>query len=379
MLSPPGILTHGRRHGVTTKLRKISLSALGQCHTVSVHFTPCSQAPDHHPVNCQVVDAVRSIGLVKRFETTIAVDDVDLVVAPGEVRGLLGPNGAGKTTLLRMLFGLIRPDAGSVELLGHPLDGLGTSALRRVGGFVEEPRFYPYLSGSANLRLLARMDGHPAAGQQIADALTRVDLTRQADSRVSGYSTGMRQRLGIAAALLRSPRLLLLDEPTSGLDPSGTKAVATLVHELADDGTAILLSSHQIGELERVCTAYTFLRDGRVVWDGTGVELQAQAPVSAYGLMTSDDDRALGVAATHPGVRAQRSSRGGLAVVALPGDLDALVLALGDARVVIRRLELLVTPLESMFFTLTGDELPDQLEPAHYAEQFLAAAAAGTA
>ncbi len=321
------------------------------------------------------VEAVRSIGLVKRFETTTAVDGVDLSLGPGEVRGLLGPNGAGKTTLLRMLFGLIRPDEGSVELLGRSLDDLGTSALHSVGGFVEEPRFYPYLSGRANLRLLARLDGNTATPDEIDAAIERIDLAHQADARVSGYSTGTRQRLGIAAALLRTPRLLLLDEPTSGLDPSGTRAVAALVRELSDQGTAILLSSHQIGELERMCTTYTFLRDGRVVWDGTLVELQAQAPASAYSLVTSDDDRALSVAAGHPGVRAQPSPRGGLALAAPPDELDALVLALGDARVVIRRLELLVSPLESMFFTLTGDELRDPLEPAEYAEQVLAAAA----
>jgi ABC-2 type transport system ATP-binding protein len=274
-----------------------------------------------------------------------------------------------------MLFGLIRPDAGSAELLGRSLDEMGTSALHRVGGFVEEPRFYPYLSGRANLRLLAKLDGGGATRDEIDTALERVDLGHQADARLSAYSTGMRQRLGIAASLLRSPRVLLLDEPTSGLDPAGTRAVTALVRELADDGVAILLSSHQIGELERVCSTYTFLRSGRVVWEGTVAELQAQAPVSAYALATSDDLRALDVAAGHPGLRAQRAPRGGLAVSARPEDLDALVLALGEARVIIRRLELLVSPLESMFFALTGDEPRDPLEPAEYAERFLAAAA----
>ena len=172
----------------------------------------------------------------------------------GEVRGLLGPNGAGKTTLLRMLFGLVRPDAGSIELLGRPLVAPGAAALEGVGGFVEEPSFYPYLSGRANLRLLAKLDG---AGEDVSidEALERVGLTRRGGDRVGGYSTGMRQRLGIAAALLRSPRLLLLDEPTSGLDPAGARAVAALVRELSADGVAVLLSSHQIGELEKVCDA----------------------------------------------------------------------------------------------------------------------------
>ena len=320
------------------------------------------------------MDAVRASGLVKRFESTTAVDCVDLLVRPGEVRGLLGPNGAGKTTLLRILFGLIRPDAGRTELLGRELAGLGTTALHGVGGFVEEPCFYAYLSGRANLALLARLDGNKATPQQIDDALSRVELGDRADDRVSGYSTGMRQRLGIAAALLRQPRLLLLDEPTSGLDPAGTRAVAALVEQLAAHGVAVLLSSHQIGELEKVCTAYTVLRAGRVVWDGTAAEIAARAPASAYALATSDDDRALAIAAEQAGVRAQRSPRGALVIAAQPDRLDAFVLALGDARVIIRRLELLVSQLESLFFALTADESLDHLEPHELADKVLAAA-----
>lgn len=232
------------------------------------------------------MEAIRASGLVKRFGTTTAVENVDLTLATGQVRGLLGANGAGKTTLLRMLFGLIHPDAGTVELLGRPLDGLGGEALNQVGGFVEEPAFYPYLSGRANLSLLARLDGSSSAAA-VEDALARVDLRRRGDDRVAGYSTGMRQRLGLAAALLRSPRLLLLDEPTSGLDPAGTRAVASLVRELAAEGVAVLLSSHQIGELERICDAYTVMRDGRVAWDGSAAELSAQAPAVRLDLLVS--------------------------------------------------------------------------------------------
>ena len=209
--------------------------------------------PGSLPRRLRAVDAVRATGLSKRYGATIAVEGVELTVAPGQVRGLLGPNGAGKTTLLRMLFGLIHPDAGSVELLGRRLDRLDSTALEEVGGFVEEPAFYPYLSGRANLSLLARLDAGPSAAA-VEHALARVGLERRGEDRVAGYSTGMRQRLGLAAALLRSQRLLLLDEPTSGLDPSGTRAVAALVRELAGEGVAVLLSSHQIGELERCAT-----------------------------------------------------------------------------------------------------------------------------
>jgi ABC-2 type transport system ATP-binding protein len=320
-----------------------------------------------------VVDAVRASGLVKRFEARAAVDGVDVTVAPGQVRGLLGPNGAGKTTLLRMLFGLIHPDAGAVELLGRPFDGLGGEALEGVGGFVEEPAFYPYLSGRANLSLLARLDAGPTAAA-VQDALARVELERRGDDRVAGYSTGMRQRLGLAAALLRSPRLLLLDEPTSGLDPAGTRAVVSLVGELAAEGVAVLLSSHQIGELERVCDAYTVLREGRVVWDGPAAGLVARALASAYALATSDDELALRIAADQVGVRARRSRRGDLVLSVHEGCLDAFVFALGDARVAIRRLDLLVSPLETMFFALTSDGAGlDQLEPGELAETVLAA------
>ena len=161
------------------------------------------------------VSAVRANGLVKRFDQTIAVDGVALHVDEGEVRGLLGPNGAGKTTLLRLLFGLIGPDEGSIELFGKPLAGPDAVLPDGVAGFVEDPSFYPYLSGRVNLELLAELDGAGAGRPAIDDALDRTGLLHRAEDRVSGYSTGMRQRLGIASALLRSPRLLLLDEPTA--------------------------------------------------------------------------------------------------------------------------------------------------------------------
>jgi ABC-2 type transport system ATP-binding protein len=320
------------------------------------------------------MNAVRANGLTKRYEALTAVENLDISVAPGEVRGLLGPNGAGKTTLLRMLFGLIRPDAGSVELLGQDFDGLGGDPLDEVGGFVEEPSFYPYLSGAANLSLLAELDGGHTE-DAISAVLERVGLAGRGDDRVAGYSTGMNQRLGLAAALLRSPRLLLLDEPTSGLDPAGARAVAALVRELAAEGVAVLLSSHQIGELERVCDSYTVMRRGRVVWDGSAAELFAQAPASAYALATSDDERALQVAAAHPGVRAGRSPRGGLALTVEADALDDFVLALGDARVAVRRLDLLASPLETMFFALTTDGGGiEDLAPEELAETVLAGA-----
>jgi ABC-2 type transport system ATP-binding protein len=319
------------------------------------------------------VAAVRIRGLVKRFAGTCAIDEVDLEVNEGEVHGLLGPNGAGKTTLLRMLFGLVRPDAGTIELLDRTRDPLDPVALTGVAGFVEDPTFYPYLSGRANLELLAELDGAGASTAALADALEKLGLEERADDRVSRYSTGMRQRLGIAGALLRSPRVLLLDEPTSGLDPAGARQVAALLRELASGGAAVLLSSHLIGEIDQVCDAFTVLNRGRVVWSGTAEALHAQAPVSAYALRTSDDGRALEVAQAQTGIRAGRSQRGGLALAAEAGSLDPFVIALGRADIAIRRLELLVSPLESMFFALTSDVPVAELEPNELAERVLAA------
>jgi ABC-2 type transport system ATP-binding protein len=281
--------------------------------------------------------------VVKRFETTCALDGVNLALQPGEVRGLLGPNGAGKSTLLRIVFGLVRPDAGSVQIHARP-----------IGGFVEDPSFYPYLSARANLRLLVELD-HGEGARRVDEVLERVGLGRRAGDRVSGYSTGMRQRLGIAAALLRSPRLLLLDEPTAGLDPEGARDVSTLIQELAADGAAVLVSSHQIGEIEEICHSFTMLRHGRVAWDGNAAELRAQAPASSYRLETSDDQLALELAAEYAGVQASPGRGGGLSLRVESGALDAYVLGLGEARVAVRRLELVSSPLEAMFFSLTGE------------------------
>ena len=297
---------------------------------------------------------MRATGIVKRFETTLALDGVGLVVKEGEVRGLLGPNGAGKTTLLRVLFGLVRPDAGAVELFDHPLGAPESIALQGVAGFVEDPSFYPYLPGRANLELLAELDRGPATSQRIDEVLARVGLAGRGRDRVGGYSTGMKQRLGIAASLLRSPRLLLLDEPTAGLDPAGVREMGSLVRELAADGVAILISSHQIVEVENVCDSFTILRHGNVVWDGTASRLRSEAAASAYRLTTSDDDRAFQLAEHQHGVGAVASDRGGLELAVEEGCLDEYVLALGAAGVAVRRLELLASPAESMFFALTG-------------------------
>jgi ABC-2 type transport system ATP-binding protein len=292
--------------------------------------------------------------LVKRFEATSALDGVDLVVEEGEIRGLLGPNGAGKTTLLRVLLGLVRPDAGSVELFGRAVNGARPQALDQVSGFVEDASFYPYVSGRVNLELLAELDGGATAAQ-IDEVLDTVGLAARGEDRVNGYSSGMRRRLGIAACLLRRPRLLLLDEPTAALDPQGVCEIGALVRELSAAGTAIVLSSHQIGEVEGICDSFTVLRRGEVVWDGTAAALRAAAPAPSYKLATSDDRRALELAGLWPRVHATPSPAGGLEITVDDDTLDPFVLALADARVAVRGLEMSVSPLESMFFALTSE------------------------
>jgi ABC-2 type transport system ATP-binding protein len=298
--------------------------------------------------------AVRATGLTKAFESRTALKGVDLEVRAGEIRGLLGPNGAGKTTLLRVLFGLVWPDAGSVELFDRKVDGRDPAALDGVGGFVEEPAFYPYLSGRANLELLAELDRGRRPGR-VSDALEAVGLADRAEDRCNGYSTGMRQRLGIAAALLRAPRLLLLDEPTSGLDPAGVRDISALVADLSAQGTTILLSSHLISQLEQLCDNFTFIREGQVVWSGSADQLTEAAPASAYLLATSDNERVLELADSHAGVRAARADGKALRLEVETGRLDPFVIALGVSGIAVRRLEMLMSPLASMFLALTAE------------------------
>src|SRR5206468_11132684 len=230
---------------------------------------------------------------VKSFGDVIALDAFDMRVVAGQVHGLVGPNGAGKTTLLRALFGLVTPDAGSIDLLGREWDAVGVT-LDGVGGSVEDPRFDPYLSARRNLELLADLDR--AGRDRVGEVLDLVRLTDRADRKVGGFSSGMRQRLGLAASLLRSPRLLLLDEPTVGLDPAGVREVHLMIRGLAADGVTIVLSSHNMTELDGVCDSVTVMKDGGSVWDGSMDRLRSESPSPAHRLWTSDDDRAMEVA-----------------------------------------------------------------------------------
>ena len=225
-------------------------------------------------------DAIRTRGLTKRFRTgQVAVDGIDLTVPRGAVYGFLGPNGSGKTTTIRMLLGLVVPTAGQVHLLGEPMPQAAARVLPRVGALVEGPAFQPYLSGRANLVRLDAVDASAdprTSRARIDGALDRVGLGAAADKRYRQYSLGMKQRLGLAAALLRPRDLLVLDEPTNGLDPQGTREVRHLVRELSDAGTTVLVSSHLLAEIEQVCTHVGIMGHGRLLLQGTRAELTAR-------------------------------------------------------------------------------------------------------
>src|SRR5215469_3376025 len=216
---------------------------------------------------------VETHGLTKRFGTLLAVDSVNLTVRRGEVYGFLGPNGAGKTTTLRMLLGLIRPTAGTALVAGHSPGS--RAGLRAIGSMIEAATFYPYLSGRANLQVMAEYAGVPQA--RVDQALDVVDLVGRARRRFGAYSMGMKQRLGVAAALLKEPDLLILDEPTNGLDPQGVVEMRTLIRELAAQGHTVMLSSHQLTEVEQICDRVGVIRHGRLVVETTVAQLRGDA------------------------------------------------------------------------------------------------------
>ena len=302
--------------------------------------------------------ALEAVGVSKRYGNRAALCGVDLVVRSGRMLGLLGPNGAGKTTLMRVLLGLVRCDAGTVRLLGRRLESTDGPIPDGVAGFVETPGFYPYLSGRRNLELLALLDGadKPDRAARIGRTLEQVGITAQADVAVAGYSAGMRQRLGLAAALMREPRLLLLDEPTSSLDPAGARDVRALIHRLADAGTAVVMSSHDMVEIEELCTEVTIVDRGRVLFTGTVPELRALAPDTVHTLSTSDDRAALDLASRRPGVKAAPAvGEPGLYVSADIASLDAYVIALGHAGIAVRSLRRRARSLEVLFLQITGN------------------------
>ena len=299
--------------------------------------------------------AISAHSLRKVFGRLVAVDDADLTVYPGDVYGYVGPNGAGKTTSLRMMLGLIRPTSGYVHLFGRDPAREGPAALAGVGGFVEEPTFYPFLSATNNLRLLADLDKTDAP--PLLDLLAQVGLAGRADDRVGNYSHGMRQRLGIAAALLRRPRLLLLDEPTTGLDPAGMRDVRALVADLAAGGVTVLLSSHQMGEVEQLCNRLAIIQLGRIRFEGTLEELRARPGTMRYRLRTTDQPRAADLSRTNHGIYELQEEGDALIFTADPAAVASLSVELGQSGVGITELIPQSASLEALFFEVTeGDQ-----------------------
>ncbi len=304
--------------------------------------------------------AIRTEGLTKRFGSQVAVNGVDLRVPSGAVFGFLGPNGSGKTTTIRLLLGLASATSGEIEVLGRRMPGDLAAVLPEVGALVEGPGFYPYLSGAANLYRLDTADGHATSATRrarVQSALERVGLSHAAGKKVKAYSLGMKQRLGIANALLIPRRLLVLDEPTNGLDPQGTREVRSLIRLLAAEGTTIFVSSHLLTEIEQICTDAAVMSVGRLVAQGTLSELRGVGGARVR-LESPDRDAASAVFARFGMTMAEPTPDGGELFASfgtVEPDPDTVVAALVEAKVRVRSFTVERPSLEQRFVDLTGE------------------------
>jgi ABC-2 type transport system ATP-binding protein len=300
--------------------------------------------------------AVETHGLTKRFGDNVAVDSVELLVPRGSAFGYLGPNGAGKTTLIRTLLGLTHADAGTMSLLGHDVPRHRDRALARVGAIVDEPRFHRHLSGRQNLQILAAAR-EPAAKQRIEPSLERVGILHRADDKVSKYSMGMRQRLGVAACLLGDPQLLILDEPMNGLDPAGMLDMRDMIRSLADEGRTVMLSSHLLDEVERTCDAVAIVDHGKVIRQGPISQLLAGSAFEVQ-VECSEPERARTlVQRIADGAHVQVSAEG--LGITLPEDTERDVIAeinrvLVEGGISVYRLQHIQASLETWFLQVTS-------------------------
>ncbi|MEV6284184.1 ABC transporter ATP-binding protein [Kribbella sp. NPDC051770] len=298
---------------------------------------------------------VEVAGVRKRFGKVEALRGVSLEVLPGQVYGLLGPNGAGKTTLLRILLGLVRPDDGTVRVLGRPP---GTpEALRRVGALIETPAFVPHLSGRTNLQVLARAKGLPDT--EVDRVLEVVELHQRGNDRFTGYSLGMGQRLGVAAALLGDPKLLILDEPTNGLDPEGVASMRALVRSLGAGGTTVLFSSHQLGEVQQICDRVVVIDRGLVLADDTVTAIRDRPGSVTLDVWATPADQAARVLAEYTGqtpVEDGDADDRHLHLASAPDDVPGLIRALVAAGIDIHEVRRERQTLEGVFFALTSHD-----------------------
>ena len=308
---------------------------------------------------------IRLEGVTKRFGSKVAVDGVTIDVPRGRCLGWLGPNGSGKTTLIRCMLGLARASSGTIEVRGQPMPSGSRLALERVGGIVEEPRFYPYLSGRGNLEVWAGFLGADSRGR-IDAALERVGLAANADRKVKAYSMGMRQRLGVARSLLNDPELLILDEPSNGLDPSGMAAFRQMIRSFVElDGRTVFISSHLLDEVEKIADDIAIVHEGRLVLHGSVEELVAEGR-QGLRLRVDDGDRAAAVAGGLPfvtGVERRGAGELGIAVTTLDDDSAiALTRALVEAGVGVAEVTRERESLEERFLEITGGATADEVK-----------------
>ncbi|MDE3230869.1 MAG: ABC transporter ATP-binding protein [Chloroflexota bacterium] len=295
---------------------------------------------------------LRTRDLSKRYGERLAVDTLNIEARRGEVVGFLGPNGAGKTTTIRMCLGLLRPTSGSAEVLGHNVAREGARALPYVGALIEQPALYPYLSGRDNLRAIGDAQGGVSAARVDA-TLDRVGLLERAGDRVKTYSLGMRQRLGVAMALLQDPILLVLDEPTNGLDPAGVVEMRDLLRRLSAEGRAVFVSSHALGEVRQMCSRVAIINHGRLVTEAAIGDLTRGAGEFVVTLERASD--ALALALTQPWGRATRLDPQGRLITSAPeGESGALNLWLVGQGFTPRAITPAEESLEDIFLRLTG-------------------------
>lgn len=293
---------------------------------------------------------IETTNLSKRYgKQIVAVDGLNLAIRKGEIYGFLGPNGAGKTTTLRMLLGLVRPTSGTGKVLGKPL---GTAAgIARIGALVESPTFYPYLSGRRNLRILARYAGVPIS--RVDAVLDQVELTLRARDTFKTYSLGMKQRLGVAAVLLKDPDVLILDEPTNGLDPQGMTEMRALIRVLGHGGRTVLLSSHLLGEVEQICDRVGVISHGKLIAEGTVADLRGQAQL----LVRADPlQQAQRLAEQLYGIERVQVMDGALVLATDPAQAAELARVLVTNGVALSELRPVKRSLEATFMELTGEE-----------------------
>jgi ABC-2 type transport system ATP-binding protein len=299
---------------------------------------------------------LRTTGLTKHFGKLEAVKNLNLELHRGEVFGFLGPNGAGKSTTVGMILGLVAPTAGKIEVFGLELNSHRWHILRRVGAIIEEPAFYPYLSGRDNLEALAKaLGGIPR--NKITEVLERVNLLDRAQDRYDHYSMGMKQRLGIASTLLRDPELIILDEPTSGLDPAGTKEVRDLIPQLAHESRAVFLCSHLLHEVELVCDRVAIIKQGAMIANAPVQELLTQGQL--IQIKVDDAAQASAVLKNLPWIKSVKTENGYLIIDAPPNSASQVNKALAEHNIFVSELTSRNASLESVFLQLTGGDSGD--------------------